>query len=495
MARLFSPTGAVRLLCILLLQGFFVSEAQTQGGTVGITVSKTEVSVDEAGGTDTYTVVLDSQPTGTIRVRPRSSNRTVATVSPAQLTFTSTNWMAPQMVTVTGVDDAIDNPIDRTATVTHRAFGGGYGAALIDQVRVTATDDDGPPGVMLSRTALRVPEDGGIGTYRVVLGSRPTGDVTIRPVSRNPRVATVSDPLTFRPDTWNVPQMVTVTGVRDSARNDPDRRTTVTHEVSGGGYGGVDVAELTVTATDEYTAWVRVSTNRLDVVEADGAATYRVFLSKQPTAEVTVTPVSGDRTVATVSDTLAFTPTNWNIPQIVTVRGVDDNTINAPNRTTTVTHRASGGGYNGVAVTGVVVTAIDNDRAGMTLSSGRLSLVEGRTRTYQVVLDSPPTANVTVTPSSSHPNVATVSPPELTFTTANWNQPQNVTVTGVDDTIINDPEQRRVVITHRAASDDAAYDGLVVTNEATVRNDDMPGATLSRNGFPAAAMMMSLSLT
>jgi len=113
LARLFSLAGAVRLLCILLLQGFFVSEAQAQGGAVGIRLSDTEVSVDETGTgrTDTYTVRLDSRPTGTIRVIPKSSNQTVATVSPGELIFTADDWDDEQTVTVTGVDDAINNPV------------------------------------------------------------------------------------------------------------------------------------------------------------------------------------------------------------------------------------------------------------------------------------------------------------------------------------------------------------------------------------------------
>jgi len=280
--------------------------------------------------------------------------------------------------------------------------------------------------------------------------------------------------------------MVTVTGVDDNNRNDPDRRATVTHEVSGGGYDGVEVAAVTVRVTDGYTAWVRLSTDRLDVAEAGGIATYRVFLSKQPSTDVRVMPISGDRTVATVSQALTFTRNNWNIPQVVTVRAVDDNAINATNRTTTVTHRVSGGGYDGVTVTEVTVTATDNDRAGMTLSLRRFSVTEGLTRTYTVVLDSQPTAPVTVRLSSSSSNVVEVWPRQLAFTTANWNQPQNVLVTAVDDDIANVPDQRRVVITNRTTSEDDAYDGLVVTNEAVTRNDDTVGVTFLTNTLRVA---------
>ena len=45
------------------------------------------------------------------------------------LAFTTANWDAPQTVTVTGVDDAVDNAGDRRSTsITHTLSGEGYGA-------------------------------------------------------------------------------------------------------------------------------------------------------------------------------------------------------------------------------------------------------------------------------------------------------------------------------------------------------------------------------
>ena len=50
-----------------------------------------------------------------------------------------------------------------------------------------------------------------------------------------------------------------------------------------------------------------------------------------------------------------------------------------------------------------------------------------------MVLDTQPTANVTIALSSSDLTEGMVAPSSLTFTTANWNVAQTVTVTGVDD--------------------------------------------------------------
>ena len=61
----------------------------------------------EAGGTATFTVVLDTEPTADVTIGLSSSDRTEGTVAPASLTFTPANWNLAQTVTVTGADDAV----------------------------------------------------------------------------------------------------------------------------------------------------------------------------------------------------------------------------------------------------------------------------------------------------------------------------------------------------------------------------------------------------
>src|SRR5262249_8538403 len=74
-------------------------------------------------------------------------------------------------------------------------------------------------------------------------------------------------------------------------------------------------------------------------------------------------------------------------------------------------------------VTGVRV----NPTFGLTTSQS------GGMATFTVVLDSQPTANVTIGLSSSNTAAGTLSASALVFTPQNWNVPQTVTVTGVND--------------------------------------------------------------
>ena len=89
--------------------------------------------------------------------------------------------------------------------------------------------------------------------------------------------------------------------------------------------------------------------------------------------------------------------------------------------------------------------------------------------TYTVALNTPPTADVTVTITSDNPDVTT-SPINLTFTALDWNSPKTVTIMAAEDAnIVEDTANLR----HTASGgnyDDSAASTLTVT----VRDNDAP---------------------
>ena len=458
-----------------------VSVTATDDDTRGVTVSSIVVSVDENGGTGTYTVVLDTEPTGSVTVTPASGNTAVATVS-AAITFTASDWSTPKTVTVTGVDDYIDNATNRTATISHTVSGADYAGVSAVDVTATATDDD-TRGVTISSTAVSTGENGGTGTYTVVLDTEPTGSVTVTPASGDTDVATVSGALTFTAADWSTPKTVTVTGVDDDIDNASNRTATISHTVAGADYASVTAADVTATATDDDGKGVTVSSASVTAGEDGGTATYTVVLDTEPTGSVTVTPASGDSAVATVSGALTFTTSNWSSPQTVTVTGVDDDIDNATNRTATISHTVSGADYAGVSAASVTAAATDDDTRGVTVSKTTVSADEdGGTDTYTVVLDSEPTGSVTVTPASGDTSVVTVST-ALTFTASNWSTPKTVTVTGVDDDIDN-ATNRTATVSHTVSGAD--YASVTAANvTATASNDDTRGVTVSSTAVSA----------
>jgi hypothetical protein len=94
----------------------------------------------------------------------------------------------------------------------------------------------------------------------------------------------------------------------------------------------------------------------------------------------------------------------------------------------------------------------------VTPTAGLFTTESGGTDSFNVVLTTPPTANVTIPLSSSDLTEGTVSPSSLTFTPLNWNIPQKVTVTGVDDSIADGPVSY-TILTGAAVSADPNFSG------------------------------------
>ena len=118
----------------------------TDNDTAGITVTPAgPLTTTEAGGTATFTVVLNTQPTANVTIALSSSNTAEGTVSPASLiVYDRANWQRAQTVTVTGVDDAVvDGPITYTiVTAPAVSTDANYNTRDAADVLVTNTDND-----------------------------------------------------------------------------------------------------------------------------------------------------------------------------------------------------------------------------------------------------------------------------------------------------------------------------------------------------------------
>src|SRR5207249_2478308 len=103
----------------------------------------------------------------------------------------------------------------------------------------------------------------------------------------------------------------------------------------------------------------------------------------------------------------------------------------------------------------------------------------GGTATFTVVLTSQPTTSVTVGLSSSNTGEGTVSPASVTYTATTSNRARTVTVTGVDDAVV-DGSIAYTIVTAAAVSADANYSGLNPADVAVTNQDnDTAGITVS----------------
>ncbi|WP_420387526.1 Ig-like domain-containing protein [Roseivirga sp.] len=467
----------------------------------GFTVTESDGSTTtaETGTTDDFTVVLDAEPSSDVVINVTSGDTGEATVSVSSLTFTSANWNTPQTVTVTGVDDDI---IDGTQTfnITMSIDAAGTDDdfdAVGDQTVSVDNSDDDVAGFTVTESdgSTSVSESGTTDDFTVVLDAEPASNVVINVTSGDTGEATVSvASLTFTTANWDTPQTVTVTGTDDTDL-DGDQSTTITLAIddasSDDDFDGLGDQTVSVTTVDDDTPGITIGESGGTTVTSETATTddFTVVLDAAPVSDVVLTVTSGDTGEGTVSpSTLTFTTANWNTPQTVTVTGVDDDVIDGTinyNITVAVDAASSDDNYDGVASETVDVDNSDDDVAGFTITEADGSTTTSETATtdeFTIVLDAEPSSDVVLTVSSGDTGEGTVSPSTLTFTSANWNTPQTVTVTGVDDDIIDGTINYNVTVAVDDANSDDDFDGVVdQTVDVDNSDDDVAGFTVTES--------------
>ena len=453
--------------------------------TPGVTVSKPSVTPGE-DGSESYTVVLNANPTAdvTIAVARATGGDTNLTVSAgASLTFTTTNWDSEQTVTIRATEDA--DGLNGTASFTHTATSAdtGYAGISINSVAATEADND-TIGVTVSKTSV-IPSESASEDYTVVLDTQPTADVTIAvaPATGGDTDLMASPTsLTFTTTNWDSEQTVTI-----AAAEDPDGlngTASFTHTATSADttYNTITIADVAATEADNDTSGVTVS--KTSVIPSESASEdYTVVLDTQPTADVTiaVAPATGGDTDLMASPTsLTFTTTNWDSEQTVTIAAAED--PDGLNGTASFTHTATSADttYNTITIADVAATEADNDTSGVTVSKTSVIPSESASEDYTVVLDTQPTADVTiaVAPATGGDTDLMASPTSLTFTTTNWDSEQTVTIAAAEDP---DGVAGTASFTHTATSADTTYNTITIADvAATEADNDTSGVTVSK---------------
>ncbi len=469
-----------------------VSVTNIDNDTAGITVSAISGNTTEAGGTATFTVVLNSQPTANVTIGLSSNDTTEGTVLPMSLVFTNANWNTAQLVTVTGVNDNLDDGDVMYSIVTAAATSSDVKYNGMNPANVSATNiDNDTAGITVSAISGNTNEAGGTATFTVVLNTQPSANVTIGLSSNDTSEGTVlPTSLVFTNANWNSAQLVTVTGVNDNLDDGDVMYNIVTAPATSSdvGYSGLNAADVSVTNTDNDTAGITVSVISGNTTESGGIATFTVVLNTQPTSNVTIGLSSNDMTEGTVLPvSLVFTDANWSSVQLVTVTGVNDDAVDGDVAYSIITAAATSSdvNYAGLNAADVSVTNIDNDTAGITVSpiSG-ITTEAGGTATFTVVLNTQPSADVTIGLSSNNTSEGTVLPTSLVFTNATWNSAQIVTVTGINDDV-DDGDVAYSIITAPATSSDGSYSGLNAADVSVINIDDDggPDPVIFADGF------------
>ena len=267
-------------------------------------------------------------------------------------------------------------------------------------------------------------------------------------------------------------------GINVNAHGDLTTAVVFSHEVWSNdthcpehGVGRVPVSVTDPPPINEADPGVTVSPTSLTVDEGDtNGDTYTVVLTSAPSDDVTVAIAGHSGTDVRVDpSSLTFTTGNWNQAKTVRVTAVDDSDADT-DPPVTLTNTANGGGYSSVRGDDVTVTITEKDSPGLMVSRRSLTVTEGDTNgeTYQVKLDTQPSADVTVRISGHANTDVRVNPNTLTFTDTDWNDGQDVTVTVVDD--VDAEDDADVTLSHTA--DGGGYDNVAGDDVLVTIDDD-----------------------
>jgi len=251
---------------------------------------------------------------------------------------------------------------------------------------------------------------------------------------------------------------------------------------NGSGTTYAPAATFTINAdTTLYAQWLVLPTIAVTMVdnltnESGGTGTFTVVLGSAPTANVTIDLSSSNVAEGTVPASVTFTTLNWNVPQTITITGVEDVISDGSQDFNIITGNVTSADLNynaldGSTISDLVFTNQDNDAPGIVLTPISTTTTEaGGTVTIQVNLLSQPAggADVTIPLSVSDATEGSVSA-SITILNANWNTPGSnvITVTGVDD-VLTDGNIIYSLVTGDPTSVDPAYDAFTAAMLADV---------------------------
>ena len=396
----------------------------------GEVTADVDLSMNRDPGSDATYVIVNHTPD-------------VCTIEPMEIAVDRDDWQNTQTIVVSGIPNGLVTG-DLECRFTVKLYDED-GNELASKPGVVIIEDQDSPGLHIVGSSKYTSEDGTSMTFDIWLHTQPEDTVTVTITSSLVTEGVLVDKdgnvvdqitLTFTPEDWDQRQTITVMGVPDGVV-DGDRDYDINFVATSDDedYDGYRATRPLVNLDIDVPGIGIVGDITSIVVSEHGTSVQLpIVLTAVPVCPVTVHIVSSDTTEAVVSvSTLTFTPENWNVSQNVTVTGVPD-LIDDGDQAFTITITASGCFFDPAEP--VIVHGINEniDVAGITVTKESDIIIvsdDGLTSTVMVVLDSKPTAPVTITLVVDPASVATTEPTFLVFTPENWNVPQPFVVSGI----------------------------------------------------------------
>ena len=413
--------------------------------SIVLTQTGGNTSVIEGGATDTYTLALTTTPTAAVNINLTvTDGQTLVSTDGVNFATTATlslTDLTAKTVTVRAVDDSVFEFKPHSGAIAHTVTStdSTYGSRTIPNLSVSIGDNDNAP----NPPALRITEyqyDGNGSEFFELTNTGTTAiDLTGWSYDDDSRIAG-----TFSLSDFGIVQagesVIVTEAAADAFRADWGLAPTV--KVIGG---------LTVNLGREDE--INIFNNNGTLVDSLIYGDSTRFIGTGRTQNVSAWTAATNLGKNDI--------TQWALSTV----GDGLNSYNSLSGGT-----GNPGSYSNVAVPSPAILIAQ--------SGGNTAVTEGgATDTYTVVLRSQPTANVTVNVvASSQLNVNSTA---LTFTAANWNVAQTVTVNAVDDSLFEGAHSG--VISHNATSADTRYNGITIpsVNVNITDNDVAVGAVPS----------------
>ncbi|MFC1588383.1 Calx-beta domain-containing protein, partial [Planctomycetota bacterium] len=464
----------------------------TNDDTVTISIDDIVLAEGNAGPTAFgFTVSLAAATGQTITVDYTTTNgsATIAdldyTAVSGTVTFNPGDTTKPVTVNVTG---DVKNEVHETFTVD-LSNQTGVGVTIFDDQGLGTIANDDPIAISIDNITLPEGHAGPtVFVFTVSLSVSNWQTITVDYTTTD-RTATVADndytavagTLTFEPG--NTVKTITVIVNGDTEHEDHDNFTVDLSNETGTGVTIADAQGRGLIQNDDPPGIFIVEPGGSTQISEDGATDgYTVVLLSKPTSNVTVTATPDAQTdLDTGAETdiaiLVFTPINWADPQTITVTANDD-FVAEDVHSSTITHVAESddSDYDAIGIIDVAATITDNDIAGISIieSDDVTDIAEGgATDTYNIVLTSQPVIDVFITAEPDDQSYLRSGPDPaitLTFTADDWNEPQTVVVTAVDDGLVEGLHLS--IISHSADSGDDGYDGIEISEVVAVVTDN-----------------------
>ena len=444
-----------------------------------IYIEKTAVEITEGGGADSYSMWLNTKPKAPVTITLDANDadthngRKDISLNTNELVFNETNWEQPQTVEVFHQDENVADGAHEHL-IQHRVTSedSDYNGMTLEEVSVQIMDNDSA-GIHISTYDIHIKEGEAGAHYSIMLLTQPQSEVTfVLKTDSEGGVEpdkTLIKPtvLTFTPDNWNVPQDVIVSVNDDTVPEGTHDHAPIYHTVTSddSDYDGFAINDVQVHISDNDVANLDLSLAELFITEGETNNALNLALTVEPTSVVSVNLIGSiHEHLKIVPQSLSFDGTNWNQPQTVLVSVLDDDSAEGQHiDAIRLSTQSNDPNYDTLFLEPITVNITDNDAAGITLSIHQVTVFEeGENDSYTMSLTTQPIQPVEIyLTTSAHTQV---DKDKLTFTPNNWNLPQTISVSAVDDDLVEGEDSHLNTIMHTVRSDDPNYNGLPLEN-------------------------------